>query len=99
MLHLCLNNRCNDPMKEIWPNAFGSKIQSNMGTRVYDTSCSLLSDDGGLHAYTKCSRRPSPMVGNKNSRIFSLLNETFCKFPIHSLESPTVADCRRPKSC
>uniref|UniRef100_A0A915K7R0 Uncharacterized protein n=1 Tax=Romanomermis culicivorax TaxID=13658 RepID=A0A915K7R0_ROMCU len=36
-----------------------------------------------------------PIVGDKNRRIFSLLNWAFCKLPIHSLELPTVADCRR----
>uniref|UniRef100_A0A915J9V6 Uncharacterized protein n=1 Tax=Romanomermis culicivorax TaxID=13658 RepID=A0A915J9V6_ROMCU len=34
----------------------------------------------------------STIVGDENPRTFSLLNQAFCKLPIHSVESPTVAD-------
>uniref|UniRef100_A0A915KZL4 Cation/H+ exchanger domain-containing protein n=1 Tax=Romanomermis culicivorax TaxID=13658 RepID=A0A915KZL4_ROMCU len=40
----------------------------------------------------------SPTVGDKNPRIFSLLNYAFRKLPIYSVESPTIADRRRQKS-
>uniref|UniRef100_A0A915J0F6 Uncharacterized protein n=1 Tax=Romanomermis culicivorax TaxID=13658 RepID=A0A915J0F6_ROMCU len=47
----------------------------------------------------KNNRRLSPtvidIVGDENPRIFPLLNRVFCKAPIDSFESPTVADCRR----
>uniref|UniRef100_A0A915HKV3 Uncharacterized protein n=1 Tax=Romanomermis culicivorax TaxID=13658 RepID=A0A915HKV3_ROMCU len=57
-----------------------------------------VSSECGIQWQKLNSEVQSSTVGDKNPRIFSLLNWAFCKLPVHSIESPTVADCRRQKS-